>query len=627
MPAGLQLRIVDLPAKAAHNAFSHMPCREPSALEPRLGEAEETHVPVREVVWSPPPAQISFGAAQASLDDGSHLGAAGYRIPVAASCLITAKAAGEPIPLFLSPRLVLPTMAAAASALTVPEALAAELQVQQSNGHFAPIAVPALAQTRLGMPALVVEHVSIPDPAGLMPLRMPEAVPPGVALAAGGEPVSFAVPRLRIPVLRAAPDKLALKAEDAIGEEIFGADIADVPVGAPLASHLGAASMLPALASLFRYGRPAQAAAPLPHMTEGLSPRNRLSLPAAYMELPMPVQRPLVPRSSNLRIVETFEYLRPLEAPPFDLFQSLVRLWRTAPVYFRWAAVTACLILLFWAYVPGGGVARLVESRWSQIQEGIQKRAAVELSEDFQGSMQEWQGAGDWTRSWQKSKAGFVRPGRLALYQPSMQMQEYQVEFLMQVEKRAVSWAYRATDQENYYATKIRIVRPGPLPLLSLVRYPVIEGRAGPRVEVPIRVFMHNDTPYRVQLTVSGDGFSTSIEGQLVDFWRDDSLKTGGFGFFSDTGESARVYWMKLSHQNDFIGRVCAYFRPAPVQGRSSRDTHESKEGISHQTSLEPKRRTAADSTGYSLRASWSFALARQGGLAAPGRQAGGGSG
>jgi hypothetical protein len=81
---------------------------------------------------------------------------------------------------------------------------------------------------------------------------------------------------------------------------------------------------------------------------------------------------------------------------------------------------------------------------------------------------------------------------------------------------------------------------------------------------------MHNNTPYRVELTVNGQEFSTSIEGQLVDFWRDDVHKTGGFGFFSDSGERARVYWMKLAHQDDFIGRVCAYFDPMPVDKRRS---------------------------------------------------------
>ena len=88
----------------------------------------------------------------------------------------------------------------------------------------------------------------------------------------------------------------------------------------------------------------------------------------------------------------------------------------------------------------------------------------------------------------------------------------------------------------------------------------------GPAVEIPLRVLMHNDTPYRVQITVNGEDFTTSIEGQLVDYWRDDRLKTGGVGFFSDTGERARLYWMKLSHQDDFIGKVCAYFYPNPIQ-------------------------------------------------------------
>ena len=98
--------------------------------------------------------------------------------------------------------------------------------------------------------------------------------------------------------------------------------------------------------------------------------------------------------------------------------------------------------------------------------------------------------------------------------------------------------------------------------MLSLVRYSVIRGRQGPRVEIPIRVAVAGDRPYRVQLAVNGQDFSTSIEGQLVDFWRDGAHRAGGFGFFSDRGERARVYCLKLSHQDDFLGRMCAYFDP-----------------------------------------------------------------
>jgi hypothetical protein len=44
-----------------------------------------------------------------------------------------------------------------------------------------------------------------------------------------------------------------------------------------------------------------------------------------------------------------------------------------------------------------------------------------------------------------------------------------------------------------------------------------------------------------------------------VDSWTDDSLRVGGVGFFSDAGESAHLYWMKITKNQDWLGRVCAY--------------------------------------------------------------------
>jgi hypothetical protein len=56
-----------------------------------------------------------------------------------------------------------------------------------------------------------------------------------------------------------------------------------------------------------------------------------------------------------------------------------------------------------------------------------------------------------------------------------------------------------------------------------------------------------------------------------VDFWHDERLKVGGVGFFAENGDRARIYWMKLSQKDDFVGRVCAYFYPNPIQTRSSK--------------------------------------------------------
>jgi len=61
-----------------------------------------------------------------------------------------------------------------------------------------------------------------------------------------------------------------------------------------------------------------------------------------------------------------------------------------------------------------------------------------------------------------------------------------------------------------------------------------------------------------VAVDVKGNRVVTSIEGQEVDSWTDDAIKTGGVGFFSDIGESARLYWMRVTKNQDWLGRVCA---------------------------------------------------------------------
>ena len=365
--------------------------------------------------------------------------------------------------------------------------------------------------------------------------------------------------------------RLALRRVDALQREVGGLDVAPCPVSGIEAPAPMGNSMLPALASLFRYGKPVQRISPMPLVGEGLAAQNRPARPLAYAALPIRPPLPVLLDGDSLHIIETFEYVRSLETPRLELVQSLVHLWRRAPAFVRYAAVAASVMLLVWAGTPSSGLGGAFGDRWGRLEAGIRDRAAVELSEDFQDGMPEWEGKGDWSRSWRIEKAGYVVPGRQAIYQPSMKMESYRMEFLVQIERRSVGWVYRATDEGNYYAAKLTVARPGPLPLLQLVRYPVIDGKAGPRVEIPIRVLLHNDTPYRVELLANGGDYATSIEGQLVDFWHDERLKVGGVGFFAENGDRARIYWMKLSQKDDFVGRVCAYFYPSSIQTRSSK--------------------------------------------------------
>jgi hypothetical protein len=62
-----------------------------------------------------------------------------------------------------------------------------------------------------------------------------------------------------------------------------------------------------------------------------------------------------------------------------------------------------------------------------------------------------------------------------------------------------------------------------------------------------------------VSVAVKGNRFTASIDGQEVDSWTDQAPSTGGVGFFSEAGERARLYWMRVSKNQDLLGRICAY--------------------------------------------------------------------
>ena len=199
---------------------------------------------------------------------------------------------------------------------------------------------------------------------------------------------------------------------------------------------------------------------------------------------------------------------------------------------------------------------------WGQrIRGAIASRATTEITDSFHGSMSAWgTGAKSLATGWSRSPEGFVRPGQLALLSPTLGFSDYRMEFLGEIENKSMDWVVRAADSKNYYAMKFTVIDPGPRPVIAMVHYPVQGGKAGHRVEIPLNVMVHNNTPYRVSVNVSGSRIVTSIEGEEVDSWTDDTLPKGGVGFFADAGERARLYWVKVAHNDDWIGRICAYF-------------------------------------------------------------------
>lgn len=203
-----------------------------------------------------------------------------------------------------------------------------------------------------------------------------------------------------------------------------------------------------------------------------------------------------------------------------------------------------------------------LSGRWRTFKENISSRAAVVLADDFRAGLGEWSGEGNWAKSWAYDQAGFVRPGALALYTPTVYLSDYKLEFLGQIDRQALSWVVRAADFRNYNAIKLVVTESGPLPKVALVSYPVIRGRAGPprRVQLPFPV--RNETSSRVQVEVQGDRVAVTIQDTLVDSWSEARLPGGGVGFFGGRGELARVRWVGVTHQDDFLGKLCALLAP-----------------------------------------------------------------
>jgi hypothetical protein len=190
----------------------------------------------------------------------------------------------------------------------------------------------------------------------------------------------------------------------------------------------------------------------------------------------------------------------------------------------------------------------------------IAKRAATEITDTFKTGMRAW-GAEtqSWAPGWKRNPQGYVSTGDMALFQPSLKYTDYRMEFYGQIEDKSMGWVVRAQDKKNYYAMKFTITKPGLRPIISMVHYGVVNGKAGHKIETPLSVMVHNNRPMHVAVDVSGKRFTASIDGERIESWTDDTSAQGGVGFFSDPGEKARLYWMKLSRNQDWLGRFCAY--------------------------------------------------------------------
>jgi hypothetical protein len=189
----------------------------------------------------------------------------------------------------------------------------------------------------------------------------------------------------------------------------------------------------------------------------------------------------------------------------------------------------------------------------------IQRETSGTLRDDFHSGLSGWEGLRSAGSDW-GLQASEVRPASLRLWKPSTSLSNYELEFLGQIDRKSMDWAFRAADLHNYYATKLVMTRSGPLPNAGLVRFVVLDGRERERVELPLPLTLERGVDYKVRVSVRGNRFLTSVNGQLVSSWMDSRISRGGVGFFSEDGEASVLKWVSVSERDSFLARMASHF-------------------------------------------------------------------
>ena len=222
---------------------------------------------------------------------------------------------------------------------------------------------------------------------------------------------------------------------------------------------------------------------------------------------------------------------------------------------------------------PSGGTGRRTSSldppasggnSWGDSVRAVwRSHAPVTITHDFSSH-----GLGDFIggrpggkRDWSLDPNG-LRPGKLRIWQRSTSLQDYDVDFLAQIEQKSLGWAFRAYDVRNYYATKLILTGRAPVggPNAGVVRFVMLDGRELDRNQLPLPLTLERGVPYKVHMSVQGSRFVTTVNGQVVSSWSDGRLPRGGVGFFSDDGEVSTVRWVSLAERDSMLGRLLAHF-------------------------------------------------------------------
>lgn len=246
--------------------------------------------------------------------------------------------------------------------------------------------------------------------------------------------------------------------------------------------------------------------------------------------------------------MELTAFVRPRKKPPNNFVRLAAIPFALLVLVLVWLAPTVAVD------TPGRGYLPATDRLQNVVENTVPSLKVHRYRDDFRNGLADWSHGGHSDSGWSLA-AGAVRPGKLRLWQRSMDMTDYQFEFQAVIEQKALGWAFRASDVNNYYATKIALGRAGVSSGTRIVRYVVVNGAQTDRMLLPSPVELKALEPYRIRVSVKGDAFSTLVNDQVVDHWNDSRLASGGIGFFAEQGEVASVHWVSIADRETFFSR------------------------------------------------------------------------
>jgi hypothetical protein len=172
----------------------------------------------------------------------------------------------------------------------------------------------------------------------------------------------------------------------------------------------------------------------------------------------------------------------------------------------------------------------------------VQKPAsvAVHFEEHFASGWDNWVGGVD---DWHMDVAG-VRTGAMALFMPTLDLVDYELEFLGRIDAKTINWVVRAAGLDQHIRCTLTL-RPGNE--VEFSRTIIKGGIAETPVTSPTRVPGKKRSAVTIRTIVNGDSFAVEVDGIRVDSWTEERLPSGGVGFVGTADDRARLYWVKVS--------------------------------------------------------------------------------